>query len=147
MAERRLGHAGLIRCSRQLALLVNRDEIAKLARIHGASVLEWRIHYSSYYIFQIARGSLVWSWRARWKSTGEGDDRDGIAASRRKGRRNDPYGDGPDLRHDPGAAWRRGHQGRAAGGRQDPQPRRHGHLVLPAVQPRQAQRRARFCQG
>ena len=29
-------------------------------------------------------------------------------------------------------------------GRQDPQPGRHGNVVLPAVQPRQAQRRARL---
>jgi len=42
VAERRLGHAGLIRRPRQIALLVNRDEIAKLARIHGNSVLNSR---------------------------------------------------------------------------------------------------------
>jgi len=35
MAERRLRHIGLIRRPRQVALLVNGDEISKLARIHG----------------------------------------------------------------------------------------------------------------
>src|SRR6478736_8825822 len=59
----------------------------------------------------------------------------GTAFSGRAGHRDDPHGDGTDLRYDPGAARRRGHQGRAAGGRQDPQPRRHGNVVLPAVQP------------
>ena len=75
------------------------------------------------------------------------DDRDGTAAGGRAGRRDDPHGDGADLRHDPGAARRRGDQGRAAGRRQDPQPRRHGNVVLSAVQPRQTQRRAGFRQS
>jgi hypothetical protein len=37
MAERRLGYIGLIGRPRQVALLVDGDEIPKLARIHGSA--------------------------------------------------------------------------------------------------------------
>src|SRR6185437_14382545 len=42
--------------------------------------------------------------------TGENNDRDGTAAGGGEGHRNDPYGDGPDLRHGSGAARCRDHQ-------------------------------------
>src|SRR5712664_646189 len=120
-----------------------RESMMRELPIGGTSVLERRRHYSPDYIFQMARGSLVWGSAADGKHTGDNDDRDGTAPGGREGGRNDPYGDGSDLRHDSGAARRRCHQGGAACRRQDPQPWRDGNFVLSAVQSRQAQRRAR----
>src|SRR6266700_7366417 len=69
----------------------------------------------SLYFPQAARGPNLAA-----AKTGENDDRDRTAARWREGRRDDPHGNGPDLRHDPRAIGRRGHQGRAARRRQDP---------------------------
>src|SRR5882724_11083984 len=96
-----------------------RESMVQELQTGGTSVLDGRTYYSPDYIFQMAHGSLVWGSAADRKNTTERtretmNDRDGTAPGGREGGRDDPYGDGSDLRDDSGAARRRCHQGRAA---------------------------------
>jgi len=64
--------------------------------------------------------------------------RNRTAARGRAGRRDDPHGDGPDLRHDPGAARCRGHQVEPPAGDKTRSLGGMGTSFFPAVQPRQS---------
>src|SRR5258706_7051877 len=79
---------------------------------------------------QIALEGLICLTKRYRGNLGDADEHAEPAVIRGPRRGDDPHGDGADLRHDSGAAWRRGHQGRAARRRQDPQPGRHGNFVL-----------------
>ena len=84
MAERGLRHIGLIRRPRQVALLVDGDEIAELAGIHGRmrSIMMNALFHRLYFSDGRRKPSLGVNIRT---STGESDDRDGTTAGGREG--------------------------------------------------------------